>query len=57
MSIYKDPDSIREAGIMVTVPIPPECIEVSEEIPAQTFLIKNWLKAKNKKFYGRYATD
>jgi RNA:NAD 2'-phosphotransferase (TPT1/KptA family) len=48
----KDEQSLHEAGIYTTKLVPPEAITVAEELSAETFLVKNYRKAKDKRFYG-----
>lgn len=48
---YKDKSSLREAGIFTYESIPPNCIEIYEEIKSNQLLSKNYVKEKLKRFY------
>jgi len=50
---YQDLHSVREAGFYTTSEIPPTSISVEEIIPMEWLMQKNFLKEKNKKFYGK----
>lgn len=49
--MFRDSQAQRENAVFVIEAIPPKNISIESEIPAETFLSKNYKKAYKEKFY------